>query len=545
MSNIAYESDSLEKLDDLADVFSDIDPQNPPTMRQALEDMEIPEKIIEQTMDDLGYFVEFRQEKKVLPKKLPMSLDELNAIYCYSKGGLDDDETISLFSMVNKALYTKEGKREIVKKYRKFLYLFLSGIRKLPRTIPVDDILYRGLKTYVTMEDNGADAPYAVDRVKTWWGFTSTSADERSAVPFLKDHNAENFGTGTMFIIRGRVWGYDISPYVFYEGEREFLIEPEQKMKVVSISEKKGVYYVNVEMLESDLPLTKLIPPKETEARPPKEPPIDSSIGLPRGFWAEKVWWNGAELSWNNVEIHGVYYQIGLAGNFFFSSVKPILKTTRLSCELKDLEPQKKYNFCIRAGDGKAWGKWSTTLTFETPPLNPPERFLVKNVMYNELEISWGEVHSAPFIRTTYRVEAESENGTKEIVYEGTECRFRKTLKDKEVLKLRVQAGVDSRWSAWSQDVKGKWENIAIPSNVTANLENKKVCIVTWNKVSGRNITYQVAVSVNGSAEPVISSPLKELRYEYESEVEMNSLKVKVRTIKDNVSGKWSDEITA
>lgn len=542
--SVSYESDTLQTLDDIADIFSDIDPNNPPTMRDALEDLNVPEDVIKETVSEMEYFIQDRTKKKLLPKKLPASHDELNAIYCYSKGELDVDGVYNMFELVNKALYTKDNKKEAVRPYRKYIYLLLSGLRKLPRTVPDDNIIYRALKTYVTTEDGGENVPYAVDRVKTWWGFTSTSVQDNAALHFLKDRKGKNFGTGTMFTIRGRIWGYDISDYAFFGKERELLVEPERKMKIVNVSENKGVIFVDVEMLESEIPLAKLIPPKDVELKPPKELPTKSSLAVPKNFWAESVWWNGAKLMWDSTGIQGEVYQIGLQGKFFFSGAKPILKQEKTFCELKDLEAQKEYKLCIRAGDGDAWSNWKGPLSFETPALNPPERLLVKNTAYNELEITWDEVPSAPFIRTSYRVEAVAADGSKKIAYEGTERRFRQGLEEKQVFKFRVQAGVEPHWSKWSQEVQGKWENIPVPSNVSANVEGGKACIVSWDKVSGRNITYQVGICVNGNTDLVLGDPTKETHYEYDAEADITSLAVKVRALKDGVAGKWSDTVT-
>ena len=542
--SVSYESDTLQTLDDIADIFNDIDPKKPPTMRDALEDMNVPEDVINETIKEMEYFIEYRQKDKSLPKKLPASHDELNAIYCYSKGPLDTAEVYNMFDLINKALYTKTNKREAVRPYRKYIYLLLSGLRKLPRTVPDDNIIYRALKTYVTTEEGGEDIPYGVDRVKTWWGFTSTSVQREAALRFLKDRKGKNFGTGTMFTIRGRIWGYDISDYAFFGKERELLVEPERKMKIVNVSEEKGVIYVDVEMLESEIPLAKLIPPKDVQLKGQKELPTRSDLAAPKKFWAENVWWNGAKLMWESTGIQGEVFQVGLQGRSFFSSTKPLLKQAKTFCELKDLEPQKEYNLCIRAGDGEGWSAWKGGLSFETPALNPPERFLVKNVSFNELEISWDEVPSAPFIRTTYRVEAKAADWSTRIVYEGTERCFRHELEEKQSFTFRVQAGVNPHWSKWSHEVHGKWENIPIPSNVSVNVEGGRACIVSWNKVAGRNITYQVGILVNDNPELIVGDPTKELHYEYGSEAEISSVKVKVRALKDGVTGNWSDYIS-
>lgn len=544
----AYESDTLETLDSMANIFDGIDPKHPPTLKEAFEEMGLPEDFINDAIEEGGYFVEGRQEDKRLPKPLPMSLDEASAIYNYTTGGIEQEDAVNLFLIVNQALSTKDNKRAAVERIRKYLFLLFSGLRKLPRVVPEDNILYRGLRTHVSTEAGGEGLPYAVDCVKTWWGFTSTSTERRSANCFLKDFKNEEIKSGTMLTIRGRIWGYDISEYSFHGSEREFLVEPERRMKVVQVERKGNVINVDVEMLETEIPLLKKLPPRDVQVKAQKELPVDQNISVPNSFWAEKVWWNGAKLRWNNIAEGRPSYQLGIPKRLFVSTrITPKLKMDREECELNDLEPGKEYKFYIRAGNGRAWGPWSSSpICFDTPLLSPPGRFLVKNTAYNELEISWEEVPSAPFIRTMYRVEAETDDGSKRTIYEGTAHAFHHGLDTKKAIKFRVQAGVDSRWSKWSPDVRGRWVDVPVPAGIKAEVEGGRVCVASWDKVGGRNITYQVAVALNGSTDFVIGSATKEQHYEHESEAAapITSAKLKVRACLDSVAGPWSETVS-
>ena len=74
--------------------------------------------------------------------------------------------------------------------------------------------------------------PYIIGNIKTFWGFTSTSPDAKTTYSFLK--NEEKIKTGTIFVLGGDIWGYDIELFNYYH-EKEILLEPERKFKIDNV----------------------------------------------------------------------------------------------------------------------------------------------------------------------------------------------------------------------------------------------------------------------------------------------------------------------
>ena len=146
----------------------------------------------------------------------------------------------SPYKLLNQNLVSKDRKQG-VQNISKYLYILLKSLRKLPKHYPNTD-LYRCIKTEVDLENNDS---------KTFWGFTSTSTDEKTAYKFL-DNNHE-IKSGTLFKLEGNIWGYDIELFNKYR-EKEILLEPERKYIVKSIN-YEPVIKVTCSMIESPLVL--------------------------------------------------------------------------------------------------------------------------------------------------------------------------------------------------------------------------------------------------------------------------------------------------
>ena len=67
---------------------------------------------------------------------------------------------------------------------------------------------------------------YKKGNEKTFWGFISTSPKHNN---LLKEK--EKNKTGTLFILGGDIWGYDIELFNYY-GVKEILLEPERKFTI-------------------------------------------------------------------------------------------------------------------------------------------------------------------------------------------------------------------------------------------------------------------------------------------------------------------------
>ena len=96
--------------------------------------------------------------------------------------------------------------------------------------------------------------PYIAGNIKTFWGFTSTSPDPKTTYSFLKKE--EKIKTGTIFILGGDIWGYDIELFNYFN-EKEILLEPERKFKIDNVLPPiNDVININCTILKSNLILS-------------------------------------------------------------------------------------------------------------------------------------------------------------------------------------------------------------------------------------------------------------------------------------------------
>ena len=64
---------------------------------------------------------------------------------------------------------------------------------------------------------------------------------------------------GTLFVVSGNPWGYDISVFSDFPEEEEILLEPERKLRVTSIVREGQLITVNADMLDTPLVLEKVV----------------------------------------------------------------------------------------------------------------------------------------------------------------------------------------------------------------------------------------------------------------------------------------------
>ena len=97
--------------------------------------------------------------------------------------------------------------------------------------------------------------PYIIGNKKTFWGFTSTSSNPKTTYNFLKEE--EKIKVGTLFILGGDIWGYDITLFNYF-GEEEILLEPEKKFIIDNVLPPLNeVINVSCTLLETPLILDK------------------------------------------------------------------------------------------------------------------------------------------------------------------------------------------------------------------------------------------------------------------------------------------------
>lgn len=93
------------------------------------------------------------------------------------------------------------------------------------------------------------------------WAFTSASPSQATALSFLGDngyHQEKKIKQGTLFLLYGKVWGYDITVFNKYN-EEEILLEPERKFRIESVvTDANDIIVATCEILDSSLVLSDL-----------------------------------------------------------------------------------------------------------------------------------------------------------------------------------------------------------------------------------------------------------------------------------------------
>ena len=171
------------------------------------------------------------------------------------------DDNFSPYKLLNKNLVT-ENRKQGIKNISKYLYILLKSLRKLERYYPNpnSNFLYRCINSKVKINNeihNPKLVPYIVGNIKTFWGFTSTSSNPQMTYTFL--NNERNDKTGTVFTLTGKVWGYNITLFNYYN-ENEVLIEPERKFRVDEVLPPLNeIIRVRCEMKDNPLVLTDIL----------------------------------------------------------------------------------------------------------------------------------------------------------------------------------------------------------------------------------------------------------------------------------------------
>ena len=245
----------LSSLDESIGMFTEF-PANPPTFLDALSEMNI--KNFKEIVDESNKCLN-KIKKGTTQKVCGLTDDEVLAISCYT---LDSPHGIDpIYKIINECLARSRNISNI-KATRKYIYLLLSGLRKLPRyKEPDKNKLYHRVNTKVptTLEEAKGHQFYAQGQIVTWWGFTSTSKNI-GVTNFFVDPSSDR----TLFIIKGNdLWGYDIQAFSKFDNEEEVLLEPETRVEVVKVTLNQDELTVNLEFQPSThLALDESIPVK-------------------------------------------------------------------------------------------------------------------------------------------------------------------------------------------------------------------------------------------------------------------------------------------
>jgi len=136
----------------------------------------------------------------------------------------------AIYRSLNKVL--REENRKGVKKYFKYLRLFLEAMKQLPAQ---QTSLFRGIS--VDLHDQ-----YKVGSTVTWWGVSSCTSEEQVARNFMNGCG----GKCTFFTLDVKS-ACDISCISFYSNEKESLLAPGTELKVKSKTKKGKITEIHLE----------------------------------------------------------------------------------------------------------------------------------------------------------------------------------------------------------------------------------------------------------------------------------------------------------
>ena len=223
-----------ESVNNYKDLFKDyID--NPPTLSDALNQIFIKSGVTEDKLKDLIEDIISKTEKvvnkniKEINNKYPkVSLEDAKIISSYTCES--KDKRYSPYKILNKNLVS-DNREQGLRNISKYFFILLKSLRKLDKYYPneKEKYLYRCIRSKVNINYdifNKKLEPYITGKTKTFWGFTSTSPDIKMTYNFL--NGEENNKCGTIFTLAGKVWGYDITLFNYFN-EKEILLEPERK----------------------------------------------------------------------------------------------------------------------------------------------------------------------------------------------------------------------------------------------------------------------------------------------------------------------------
>jgi len=138
----------------------------------------------------------------------------------------------AIYQDLNKVLRSED--RSKIKKYFKYLRLLLESLSRLPQQ---KKTVWRGVG--VDLSDQ-----YKVDSTITWWGVSSCTSDINVAKNFMKGCG----GACTLLTIKSHT-AADISEITFFGNEKENLLAPGTRLKVVSATKKGKVAEITLEEL--------------------------------------------------------------------------------------------------------------------------------------------------------------------------------------------------------------------------------------------------------------------------------------------------------
>ena len=142
--------------------------------------------------------------------------------------------------------------------------------------------LYRSISKQVELNHDSFDnkkIPYLQGETKNFWAFSSASINPQTSLMFLgKDENDNK--TGTIFTLKGNIWGYDISLFNVFN-EKEILLEPERQLLIKeSLPPINNVIYVRCKVLDTPLVLENIFKPNKVKNKPKLNIDIEENLNI-------------------------------------------------------------------------------------------------------------------------------------------------------------------------------------------------------------------------------------------------------------------------
>ncbi len=145
------------------------------------------------------------------------------------------------YRLINQALFARDTVQ--LGRLRGLIYRLLCALRSVPPAH--HQTLFRGIRERVKLNETH----YSKGKKVTWHTFSSATTEMETTQDFLTDHRTGRC-EGTLFIIRGTPWGYNIQPFSCFPDEREILLEPEINFRVTGIvNPPVGLTIIDLEML--------------------------------------------------------------------------------------------------------------------------------------------------------------------------------------------------------------------------------------------------------------------------------------------------------
>ena len=252
-----------ESINNYKELFSEYI-YNLPTLReslfQLLDSTDLAKNKIDEYYDYIKKESESTIDKKLakIKEKYPkITYDQAVIIASYTVEA--PDTNYSPYRILNKNMVS-DNRKEGLERVSKYLYLLLKTLRLLPKYNDESKCLYRCIKYKVNMMIDPLDekvVPYITGKDKTFWTFTSTSPKIKTSFEFLGEEKSSKYGT--IFSLEGKIWGYDITLFNYFD-EEEILLEPERKYFIEHhIPEVNGIINVVCQIKETPIVLDDII----------------------------------------------------------------------------------------------------------------------------------------------------------------------------------------------------------------------------------------------------------------------------------------------